>query len=143
VTAEFLLFREQHLELEVRVREDGRHRHQLGEELMRRAALGGTATVDAAIVVKLHQPASVGDGEHQAHAMVGQQRAELGAHGAKVARLDLDQDVAGHRVDDVAADVDLEATAGWGGVPLEGRVQGRLVERADSGHPLRIPARMV
>jgi hypothetical protein len=140
VAAKLLLLGEDHFELEIRVRHQRRQRDQFGEQMARRAALRRTPTVHAAVGMTSHDPAPARDGKHQAEAVQRQQRPQLGAHGADVAGLHLEQHAIGNDVDDVSVDQDLEPAAGGRHVALERSVKRRFVEQADGGHSLRIPA---
>jgi len=140
VTTELLLLDEDHLEFEVRVREKRRQRDQFLEQVTRRTPFRRATAIDPTIVVALHDPPPAGDGEHQPQPVFRQQRAELRAHRAEVARLHLEQQSVGDDVDHVAADLHLEAAARWGNMTFDRRVERRFVEGADAGHPPRITA---
>jgi len=140
VAAVLLLADQRQLELQVRMSEQLGAVDQLGEQVLRPAGARRAPALDAPVGVVLDQPARLRHRQHQAHAVLGQQRRELGAHGAEVARLHLDQQVARDRVDHVAAERDLEAAAGRRRQALQGGVQRGLVEGADRAHRARIPA---
>src|SRR5690554_79856 len=134
-----LLLDERHLDLQVGVREQLGAVDQLREELFHAGRAGRAAPLLAAIVVVFDQPAGGSHGQHQPDAVLGQQSCQLGAHRAEVACLHLDEQIAMQGVDDVAAQLDLEATAGRRRRHLERRVQLRLVEGADDAHARPAP----
>ena len=106
--------------------------HQLAEHILDAAALGRFSPLEEAASARLpHNPLLPGDGMDHPHGMVGQQAFQLATHGRKVPRLNLDQHLAPHDVDDEVIHLHLELISRPCVPALQGRVQRFFAQRAD------------
>ena len=131
-----VLTQQQHLDGQVRVREQRRERDELVEHLDGRRALRRPARADdLALLVDADDPPLGRHRVHDPHAVIVQERVELLAQRAEVAGLDLDELAVGaDDVDHEPAHRHLEAVARLGEQLLYGGMKRALAQYPDARH---------
>lgn len=135
VAAHFLLVDEHHFQREVRLRQQVGDAYQFVENLLDHPAFGGFAAAQLLFPVlrQLDNPLFLSDGVNQPHRMRACQRRQLILERRETARLNLDQQVVTHDVDDEAIDGHFEGVAGPGIPRLKRRVERAFVPGVDAG----------